>query len=121
MKWERKPLQRRKNSYRKQGQQKWEGVVGTELLKWGNNILKKRPLKYRKPYSTDERALEPLGKCQQKPLESPLKQSWVPKKGETSRSPEKLITLWEEGRRLEQRPLEAHTDSTSVRSLAKQS
>lgn len=21
------------------------GVVGTELLKWGNNILKKRPLK----------------------------------------------------------------------------
>lgn len=28
-----------------------EGVVGTELLKWGNNILKQRPLKYRKPYS----------------------------------------------------------------------
>lgn len=27
------------------------GVVGTELLKWGNNILKQRPLKYRKPYS----------------------------------------------------------------------
>lgn len=38
-------ITKKEEGLQKTGTTEMGGVVGTELLKWGNNILKKRPLK----------------------------------------------------------------------------